>query len=86
MNPLSYLLIIKNPEFYQRTKHSDILYHIIRELYDNNKIAAEYISSENQSAAILPEARLKQKCINYERQNVIRNMFFKNFYLRESRS
>ena len=32
----SYIALVKNPEYYARTKHIDIQYHFIREKVENN--------------------------------------------------
>ncbi|KAL4105052.1 hypothetical protein QTP88_020327 [Uroleucon formosanum] len=45
--------LVKNPEFYRRTKHIDVRYHYIREKFNESSFALEYISSKDQIADIM---------------------------------
>jgi hypothetical protein len=43
---LGCIFLIKNQQTTARTKHIDIKYHWVRELYENNKILPEFVRSE----------------------------------------
>ena len=59
----SVVKLIKNPEFHQRSKHIDIRYHFLRDLYNRGEIDVTYVTSEEQLADIctkaLPKPRFK---------------------------
>lgn len=44
--------LIKNSEFHQRSKHIDVKYHFIRDLYENKIIDVKYICTDYQLADI----------------------------------
>ena len=46
----SAIRLIKNPEFYERSKHIDIRYHFIREHYQDGLFEISYVRSEDQKA------------------------------------
>lgn len=48
--------LIKNPEFHKRTKHIDVFFHFIREIYENGQIDIKYVPSSKQLADILTKA------------------------------
>lgn len=48
----SALKLIKNPEFHQRSKHIDVKYHFLRDLYNKSEIDVTYVKSEEQLANI----------------------------------
>lgn len=58
---MSALRLIKNPEFHQRSKHIDVKYHFIRDLYDKGEIDVQYIKSEEQTADVLTKALPKPR-------------------------
>ena len=49
----SSIALVKNPEYHQRTKHIDIQYHYIRQVYEDGLIDLEYIATGDQAADIL---------------------------------
>jgi len=49
----SAIKLVKNPEFHKRTKHIDVRYYFIRELYENGIVNIQYVESEKQIADIL---------------------------------
>lgn len=44
----SAIKLTKNPEFHKRSKHIEVRYYFVRELYQNGDINVEYVKSENQ--------------------------------------
>lgn len=59
--------LVKNPKFHARSKHIDIKYHHVREMYKDKSIDIEYIPTENMIADVLTKnlRRIKHyKCIN----------------------
>lgn len=48
--------LIKNPEFHKRTKHIDVRFHYIREIYENGQIDIKYVPFSKQLADILTKA------------------------------
>jgi hypothetical protein len=46
------IYLVKNQQVGQRTKHIDVRWHFIRELYDAGKIAVKFVRSENNEADI----------------------------------
>ena len=45
--------LIQNPHFHKRTKHIELKYHYIHQVYDQGLIMIDYISTHNMSADIL---------------------------------
>lgn len=58
---VSAIKLVKNPEFHQRTKHIDVRYHFVRDLYEKGIIDVKYVKSEDQYADILTKPLVKQK-------------------------
>ena len=46
------IYLVKNQQVGQRTKHIDVRWHFIRELYEAGKIAVKFVRSENNEADI----------------------------------
>lgn len=44
----SAIRLVKNPEFHKRSKHIEVRYYFVRELYQNKNIDVKYVCSENQ--------------------------------------
>lgn len=44
----SAIKLVKNPEFHKRSKHIEVRYYFVRELFQNGDIFVEHVSSENQ--------------------------------------
>ncbi|CAH1109761.1 unnamed protein product [Psylliodes chrysocephalus] len=57
----SAIRLIRNPEFYKRTKHVDIRYHFIRQKYEDGQINPDYVHTNNQIADILTKPLAKEK-------------------------
>ena len=71
----SALKLIKNSEFHQRSKHIDVRYHFIRDLYNKGEIDVTYVKSGEQLADILTKALPKPR-FEYLRQRLgLRNKF-----------
>lgn len=49
----SAISLCKNPTYHERRKHIDTRYHFIRSCVEENKIAVEYVNSDEQLADIL---------------------------------
>ena len=58
---LSALNLIKNPQFHQRSKHIDVKYHFIRDLYTGGEIEIKYVKSDNQIADVFTKALAKPR-------------------------
>lgn len=68
----SAIQLIKNPEYHKRTKHIDIKYHFIRELFVKNFFDLEFVSTKNQIADILTKSLPKPSFENFrELMNVV---------------
>lgn len=53
--------LIKNPEFHKRSKHIDVKYHFVRDLYLKSEIDVKYVKSEDQTADIFTKALAKPR-------------------------
>jgi hypothetical protein len=49
----SAIRLVQNPEFHKRTKHIDVLYHLIREFQSRGEITLFYVPTRLQLADIL---------------------------------
>jgi hypothetical protein len=65
----SAMKLIKNPEFHQRSKHIDVKYHFLRDLYNKGEIDVKYVSSDEQLADIFTKALPKPR-FEYLRQKL----------------
>jgi hypothetical protein len=52
----SAICLVRNPEFHKRTKHIDVVYHLIREIQARGEIAIFYVPTRLQLADILTKA------------------------------
>jgi hypothetical protein len=52
----SAIRLVLNPEFHKRTKHIDVLFHLIREFQARGDIAVSYVPTRLQLADILTKA------------------------------
>lgn len=68
----SAIKLIKNPEYHKRTKHIDIKYHFIKELYERKEFNIEYVTTNEQKADILTKPLPKTR-FEYLRNKLIRN-------------
>lgn len=48
----SAIKLIKNPEFHKRSKHIEVRYHFVRQLYEEGVFALQYIHTNEQIADI----------------------------------
>ncbi|CAB1099465.1 unnamed protein product [Ectocarpus sp. CCAP 1310/34] len=60
-------LIIENPFSSARSKHIDVRFHFIRELFKSGKITAEYVPTGEQHADMLTKV-LGRKKLDYHRK------------------
>ena len=58
---MSAIKLIKNPEFHQRSKHIDVKYHFIRNLYEKGEINVKYVRSEEQAADVFTKVLTKPR-------------------------
>ena len=62
----SAIKLIKNPVFHRRSKHIDVVYHFIREKFEENIIDIKYVPSAEQVADIftkaLPKVAFQKNC------------------------
>jgi len=66
--------LVKNPEFHKRTKHIDVRFHYIREVYSSGHIEIQYVTSSQQLADILTKALPRNKFEN--NRNALQIMTF----------
>ena len=52
----SAIRLVLNPEFHKRTKHIDVLFHLIREFQARGEIVVSYVPTRLQLADILTKA------------------------------
>lgn len=53
--------LIKNPEFHKQTKHIDVRFHFIREVYSTGHIEIKYVPSSQQLTDFLTKALPRNK-------------------------
>jgi len=58
------IALIENPLSSARSKHIDVRYHFLRDLFRSKKIAVEYVESAKQHADLLTKA-LPKKALEY---------------------
>lgn len=58
---MSAIKLVQNPELHQRSKHIDVRYHFVRDLYEKGVINIKYVRSEDQCADILTKPLAKPK-------------------------
>lgn len=61
MDNESAIKLSKNPELHKRSKHIDIRYHYIREVYERGEFILNHIMSKEMIADIFTKALVKQK-------------------------
>lgn len=57
----SAIRLIKNPELHQRSKHIDVRFHFVRELYEKDVFDIEYVNTEFQVADICTKPLAKER-------------------------
>lgn len=62
--------MIKKPVFNRRTKHIDVRYHYIRDMYLKGKFVVEYVSTHEQQAGVLTNPFLETVLNISEEHNV----------------
>ncbi|KAL6420555.1 hypothetical protein ACFW04_014881 [Cataglyphis niger] len=60
----SALKLVKNPEAHKRTKHIDVKFHFVREVYENRQVIVDYVPTSQQLADFLIKGLTK---INFKR-------------------
>lgn len=53
-----------NPEYHKKTKHIDVRYHFVREVYERGDIDIRYVETKLQLADILTKPLAKQQFNN----------------------
>ena len=61
------LALVQNPFSSARSKHIDVRFHFMRELFKSGKFAAEYVPTEEQHADMLTKALGRAK-LEYHRK------------------
>ena len=59
------LSLIKNPVKHSRSKHIDIRYHYIREVYSNGDVVIDYVPSEDNVADLLTKPPKRHLLIKF---------------------
>ena len=54
-------LLVKDAHIHERSKHIDVIYHHIKNLYKRNLIQLDYVSSENMIVDDLIKSLLRKK-------------------------
>ncbi|XP_036346805.1 secreted RxLR effector protein 161-like [Rhagoletis pomonella] len=62
---LSSQCLVKNPTYHARSKHIDIKYHHIRQMYNNNEIDLNYIPTDKMMSDILTKNLQKTKHVKF---------------------
>lgn len=62
---LSAIRLIKNPEYHKRTKHIDVMYHFIREKFNEGFFDLSYICTGDQVADILTKPLTRDKFLKF---------------------
>lgn len=60
MDNQSAIRLVKNPEFYRRSKHIDVRYLFIRERYEEGLFTVTYVSTKQMLADIFTKAMPSQ--------------------------
>ena len=47
------IALVKNPEFYKRTKHIDIRYHFVREKVEDGQVLLQYCATKDMKADMM---------------------------------
>ncbi|XP_071653754.1 uncharacterized protein [Temnothorax longispinosus] len=55
--------LIKNAVFHRRTKHVDIKYHYIRQVYEEEKLEIQHVASQDQLADIFTKPLTREKFV-----------------------
>lgn len=61
MDNMSAMKLVKNPEFHKRTKHIDVKYHFLRDLYSKGEMRIMYINTDEQTADIFTKPLAKSR-------------------------
>ena len=67
------MFLVQNPVAHKRSKHIDIRYHYIREKFESNEIALEYVSTNLNIADLLTKSLGKEK--HFKFCNMMKLMF-----------
>lgn len=58
---VSAIKVVKNPELHQHSKHIDIKYYFVRDLYEKGEINVEYVNTDEQTADVFTKALAKPR-------------------------
>ena len=61
MDNQSAIAITKNPQFYDRTKHTEVRHHFIRDKIEQGEIELQYIPTGQQIANVMANALNREK-------------------------
>ena len=67
-NNMSLLALVKNSEFYTRTKHINIQYHHIHELTEDSVVKLKHCNTDDMTADCLTKSLTRKKFITRIRQ------------------
>ena len=65
MDNQSAIRLIKNPEFHKRTKHIDVMYHYIREKFENRIFNLTFVCTNDQLADVFTKPLAKEKFLHF---------------------
>lgn len=57
----SAIKLTSNPEYHKKTKHIDVRYHFVRDVYERGDIDVRYMDTKSQLADILTKPVAKQQ-------------------------
>ena len=60
----SAIKLVKNPQYHKRTKHIEVKFHFIREIYDNKGFTMKYVPTDMQLADVFTKPLKKQNFNN----------------------
>ena len=58
---MSAIQLVKNPVFHKRSKHIDIKYYFVRDMFESEKLRVEHVATNEQLADLLTKPQVKQK-------------------------
>lgn len=70
---LSAQFLSRNPVIHQRSKHSRLDYHFVREMVEDQSLVVRYVSSQNQLANIFTKAVGTNRFLNIRSKLMVRS-------------
>jgi len=52
--------LVRNPRFHRRTKHIELNYHYVREIYQSRLIDIDYVSSQAMTTDLLTKPLIRE--------------------------